>query len=60
MRYFGRYNGKQAIFIIASMKQMQNIHKIRDQIYEKFNAFEKELPAGIKLEEDSTRQRMFG
>jgi|WetSurSiteA1Bulk_404760.scaffolds.fasta_scaffold00773_2 multidrug efflux pump subunit AcrB len=50
MRYFGRYNGKRAVFIIASMKQMQNIHRTRDQIYEKFDAFEKELPAGIILE----------
>jgi multidrug efflux pump subunit AcrB len=50
MRYFGRYNGKRAVFIIASMKQMQNIHNTRDQIYKKFDALEKQLPAGIKLE----------
>jgi multidrug efflux pump subunit AcrB len=50
MRYFARYNGKRAVFLIASMKHMQNIHDTRDQIYEKFDAFEKKLPAGIKLE----------
>lgn len=50
MRYFGRYNGKRAVFIIASMKQRQNIHQTRDQIYRKFDAFEKELPPGIQLE----------
>jgi multidrug efflux pump subunit AcrB len=50
LRYYGRYNGKRAVFLIASMKQMQNIHKIRDMIYRKFDSFEKTLPAGIKLE----------
>jgi multidrug efflux pump subunit AcrB len=50
MRYFARYNGKRAVILIASMKHMQNIHDTRDQIYEKFDAFEKKLPAGIKLE----------
>jgi multidrug efflux pump subunit AcrB len=50
MRYFGRYNGKRAVFIIASMKQMQNIHHTRDQIYKKFDLLEKQLPAGITLE----------
>lgn len=49
-RYFGRYNGKKAVFLIASMKQLQNIHHTRDQIYAKFDAFEKNLPEGIRLE----------
>ncbi len=50
LRYFGRYNGKRAVFIIASMKQMQNINEIRNKVYEKFDAFEKTLPEGIRLE----------
>ncbi len=50
LRYFGRYNGKKAVFLIASMNQKQNIHKIRNQIYTKFDIFEKTLPANIKLE----------
>jgi multidrug efflux pump subunit AcrB len=50
MRYFGRYNGKKAVFIIASMKSMQNIHDTRNQIYKKFDEFEKTLPSGITLE----------
>lgn len=49
-RYFARYNGKRAVFIIASMKQMQNIHDTRNQIYTKYDAFEKKLPSGIDLE----------
>ena len=58
LRYFGRYNGKRAVFIIASMKQMQNIHETRDQIYEKFDAFEKTLPQGSGSKEDLTRPEM--
>jgi len=50
LRYFGRYNGTRAVFVIASMKEMQNIQSIRDQIYAKFDVFEKTLPAGITLE----------
>jgi multidrug efflux pump subunit AcrB len=50
MRYFGRYNGERAVFIIASMKKMQNIHQTRSQIYEKYDDFEKKLPDGIRLE----------
>ncbi len=50
LRYFGRYNGKRALFLIASMKQKQNIHDIRNKIYSRFDAFEKTLPPGIKLE----------
>ena len=50
MRYFGRFNGKRAVFIIASMKKMQNIHHTRDQIYKIFDAHEKMLPQGIRLE----------
>ncbi len=50
MRYFGRFNGKRAVFIIASMKKMQNIHQTRDQIYRIFDEQEKKLPPGVRLE----------
>ncbi len=50
MRYFGRYNGRRAVFVIASMKQMQQIQDTRNLIYEKFDVFEKRLPEGIVLE----------
>ncbi|HUX96831.1 MAG TPA: efflux RND transporter permease subunit [Bacteroidales bacterium] len=49
-RYYGRYNGKDAVFIIASMKKGQNIHEIRNSIYDLFDSFEKKLTGGIKLE----------
>ncbi|MCJ7446501.1 MAG: efflux RND transporter permease subunit [Bacteroidales bacterium] len=49
-KYYGRYNGKKAAFIIASMKKGQNIHGMRNSIYNVFDSFEKRLPAGITLE----------
>lgn len=49
-RYFGRYNGKDAVFIIASMKKGQNIHGMRNSVYRLFDIFEKKLPAEIVLE----------
>lgn len=50
LRYIGRYNGRKAVFIIASMKEMQNIHHVRNSIYHAFDEFEKTLPPGMKLE----------
>jgi multidrug efflux pump subunit AcrB len=57
MRYYGRFNGKKAVFIIASMKQMQNIHNTRDEIYAKFDALEQELPSYIRLERGFDQSR---
>ena len=50
MRHFGRFNGKRAVFVIASMKKMQNIHHTRDQIYKIMDEQEKMLPQGVRLE----------
>lgn len=50
LRYYGRYNGEKAVFLIANMKKGQNIHKVRDSIYELYENFEKELPSHIRLE----------
>lgn len=50
LKYFGRYNGKRAAFIIANMKSGQNIHEIRNNIYKVYDSFEKKLPSGIRLE----------
>lgn len=57
MRYYGRFNGKKAVFIIASMKQMQNIHNTRDEIYARFDALEQELPSYIRLERGFDQSR---
>jgi len=50
LKYSGRYDGNRAAFVIASMKKGQNIHRIRDSIYEIFDSFEKKLPPGISIE----------
>jgi len=50
LRYYGRYNGKKAAFVIASMKTGENIHDIRNSIYSVFDEFDNRLPAGITLE----------
>ncbi len=50
LRYFGRYNGGKAVFLIANMKKGQNIHEVRNNIYAVYDTFEKKLPPGIRLE----------
>ncbi|TAL81455.1 MAG: efflux RND transporter permease subunit, partial [Bacteroidetes bacterium] len=50
LRYYGRYNGEKAAFIIANLKKGQNIHDVRNRIYSVYDSFEKELPSGIRLE----------
>jgi len=49
-RYYGRYGGKPAVFITASMMDGQNIHQVRNRIYSEFQKFEKILPQSIRLE----------
>jgi multidrug efflux pump subunit AcrB len=50
LRYYGRYNGKKAVFLIANMKSGKNIHDVRNNIYKVYDSFEKKLPSGITLE----------
>jgi multidrug efflux pump subunit AcrB len=50
LKYYGRFNGQKAAFIIANMKSGQNIHEIRNNIYKVYDSFEKKLPSGIRLE----------
>jgi multidrug efflux pump subunit AcrB len=50
LRYYGRYNGRRAVFLVANMKSKQNIHRVREDIYKVYDSFEKTLPAGITLE----------
>jgi multidrug efflux pump subunit AcrB len=50
LRYYGRYNGKRAVFLVANMKSRQNIHRVREDIYKVYDSFEKTLPAGVTLE----------
>jgi multidrug efflux pump subunit AcrB len=48
--YTGRYNGKRAVFVTATMKDKQNIFTVRNGLYKELETFEKKLPASIKLE----------
>jgi multidrug efflux pump subunit AcrB len=50
LRYYGRYNGKKAVFLIANMKSGQNIHEMRNKIYKVYDSFDRILPSGITLE----------
>ena len=50
LTYFGRYNGERAVFLIANMKENQNIHSIRNSIYKVYDSFEKKLPSGFRIE----------
>jgi multidrug efflux pump subunit AcrB len=50
LKYYGRYNGEKAVFIIANMKKAQNIHAMRNTIYKVYDSFEKKLPSGFRLE----------
>jgi len=50
LKYYGRFNGEKAVFIIANMKTGQNIHEMRNNIYKVYDSFEKKLPAGFRLE----------
>lgn len=50
LKYYGRFNGRKAVFLIANMKKGQNIHEIRNNIYKVYDSFENKLPSGITLE----------
>jgi multidrug efflux pump subunit AcrB len=50
LKYYGRFNGRKAVFLIANMKKGQNIHELRNGIYKVYDTFEKNLPDRIKLE----------
>ncbi len=50
LKYFGRYNDEKAVFLIVNMKEKQNIHEIRNSIYNLYESFEKKLPSGFRIE----------
>ena len=49
-RYLGRFNGRRAVFVTASMKDNLNVFDVRNAIHERLPQFESGLPAHIKLE----------
>lgn len=48
--YVGRYNGRRAVFVSATMKEGQNIFAVRDGLYAEMDRFEPGLPPAIALE----------
>ena len=55
--YTGRYNGRRAVFVTANAKDRVDVFAVRDAIYERVAAFERDLPDGVALERgfDQTR-----
>jgi multidrug efflux pump subunit AcrB len=55
--YLGRYNGRRAVFVTANAKDRVDVFAVRDAIYDRVAAFERELPEGVSLERgfDQTR-----
>ncbi|SFF37510.1 efflux RND transporter permease subunit [Thermoflexibacter ruber] len=47
--YIGRFNGKRAVFITASLKDRKNILQTREAIEPILAKFEKEVPAHLKF-----------
>jgi len=56
-RYTGRFKAERAIFITANAKDRVDVFAVRNGIYERLEAFERQLPAGVRLERgfDQTR-----
>jgi multidrug efflux pump subunit AcrB len=48
--YRARYNGKRAVLVTVTQQEGQNIQAVRDRVWSALDTFEKELPAGIRLE----------
>jgi len=48
--YFARLNGKRAVFVTCSMKDGENIMKVKDGVGKALAEFERDLPASLKFE----------
>jgi multidrug efflux pump subunit AcrB len=55
--YVGRFNGKRAVFVAASGKDRVNVFEVRNGIYDRIDAFERQLPKGITLERGFDQSR---
>jgi multidrug efflux pump subunit AcrB len=56
-RYLGRYRGQRAVFVTANQKDGQNVFEVRDRIYAELDAFERRLPASVRLERGFDQSR---
>ncbi|HEX8391049.1 MAG TPA: efflux RND transporter permease subunit [Longimicrobium sp.] len=48
--HLARFNGRRALFVTATMQEGSNISRVRDGIYAEMAAFERGLPAGVRLQ----------
>ena len=55
--YVGRFKGERAAFVTASAKDAVNVFEVRNAIYAKVDAFEKQLPKGVRLERGFDQSR---
>ena len=47
--YRARFNGQRAVFVTANQQAGVTVQTVRDRIYGTLDAFERELPGGIRL-----------
>ncbi len=47
--HIGRFNGQRAMFVTVAVQTGRNITTVRDAVWVELDAFEKTLPAGVKL-----------
>ncbi len=50
LRHETRFNGKRAIFLTANMMDGQDVFTVRNRIFAAIDAFEAELPQGVRME----------
>jgi multidrug efflux pump subunit AcrB len=48
--HVARFNGRRAVFVTANQQPEANISTVREGIWTELDAFEKTLPAGVRLE----------
>jgi multidrug efflux pump subunit AcrB len=55
--HLARFNGRRAVFITANQLPDVNIGTVRDAVWKELDAFERTLPAGLKLERGFDQSR---
>jgi multidrug efflux pump subunit AcrB len=56
-KHLGRFNGKRAAFVTASMKNARNVSQVRDDIWTVLDQYERDLPASMTLERGFDQSR---
>ena len=55
--HLGRFKGERAAFVTANAKDRVNVFEVRDGIYRQLDAFERQLPEGVRLERGFDQSR---